>query len=187
MCRTFSTFLLFLDKKKLETLGDTRIFLQCKDKESHHKDILELQVILGIYNILWWRLPFLETVASTHVKSCFMFLKNQWAEVVQSLGWTWCKFFFLFRDTHTHTHFSAIPPNKMCPCCGAMTMDEYQTFIYTWAHVWYSRGHCGSLANPLPPSLKLRGVVFLFFLFLTHKFLWWRYVRLYFTTQTVER
>lgn len=103
------------------------------------------------------------------VKSCFMVRigcfevsrLSQWAEVVQSLGWTRCKVCFCSGDTR----FSAIRP-----CCAATTVNECQTFIYTWARVWYSRGHCGSLANPLPPSLKLRGVVFLllFFFFNPH-------------------
>ena len=108
----------------------------------------------------------LETVEKhLQVKSCFMVQiccfevsrLSQWAEVVQSLGWTWCKVCFCSGDKR----FSAIRP-----CCAATTVNECQTFIYTWARVWYSRGHCGSLANPLPPSLKLRGVVFLLLLFL---------------------
>lgn len=73
----------------------------------------------------------------------------------RSLGRTFIK--FLFR--------SVMPPNKMCPCDGVTTVNEWQTFIYTGARVWYSGGHWGSLASPLPRPLKLRGVVFLFSLF----------------------
>lgn len=93
--------------------------------------------------------PIVETVESNSKSDLVSWFKgcwgvqrlNRWAEVVQSLGWTLHKVCFCSRDTHS----SALLTNKLCPCCGATTPNEHQTFIYTWACVWYSRGHCGSL------------------------------------------
>lgn len=130
------------------TLEDAKTF-GVRGKKSYHIHLENEKIIIII-----------DSNYKSHLVSWFRVAVLKFSE--QRLFRVWYKVCFC---SGWHTHFSVMPPNKMCPCCGVTTVNEYQTFIYTWARVWYSRGHCGSLANLLLPSLKLRGVVFLFSFF----------------------